>query len=137
MFMGKAQIVELGMKGLLVRQYGYDIEQIEKWTLGQAIRELRKRGLRQDFIWLAEELNDHRNHIAHDLLADHALLQKLFGSDADRFAWRDLERGLYAVEMAIVVHDFLFGDEAEASITQARAQDRPSPASPRPQHRRL
>ena len=138
MFMGKAQIVELGLKGLLVRQYGYDSEQIEKWNLGQAIRELRKHGLRQDFLGLIEELNGYRNHIAHDLLADEALMRRWIGSsNAQRHAWKRLSRGLYWVEMAIVVHDFLFGNEAQASITpQARAPNLTTPAAPRRRRRR-
>ena len=138
MFMGKAQIVELGLKGLLVRQYGYDSEQIEKWNLGQTIRELRKRGLRQDFVGLIEELNEYRNHIAHDLLADEALMRRWIGSsNAQRFAWKRLSRGLYWVEMAIVVHDFLFGNEAQASITpQFRVPTHATPDRKRRQDRR-
>jgi hypothetical protein len=46
-------------------------------------------------------------------------------SDAQRHAWKHLSRGLYWVEMAIVVHDFLFGNEAQASIKpQARTRGR-------------
>ena len=137
-FMGKAQIVEIGLKGLLVREYGYDSEQIEKWNLGRTIRELRERGLRQDFVGLVEELNDYRNHIAHDLLADEALMRRwMSASDAQRHAWEHLSRGLYWVEAAIVVHDFLFGNEAQTSIKpQARAPNPTTPAAPRRQCRR-
>ena len=35
MFMGKAQLVELGLKNILIREYGYDDEQIKRWTLGR------------------------------------------------------------------------------------------------------
>jgi hypothetical protein len=137
-FMGKTQIVELGLKGLLVRQYGYDDEQIEKWNLGRTIRELRERGLRQDFVGLIEELNGYRNSIAHDLLVDEALMRKWIGSNnAQRHAWKRLSRGLYWVEMAIVVHDFLFGNEAQASITpQACAPNPTTPAAPGRRRRR-
>jgi hypothetical protein len=65
MFMGKAQLVELGLKNILTSKYGYDDERIERWSLGRVIKELRKSGLRQDFVHLMEELQEHRNYIAH------------------------------------------------------------------------
>jgi hypothetical protein len=52
MFMGKAQLVELGLKNILTSKYGYDDERIERWSLGRVIKELRKCGLRQDFVHL-------------------------------------------------------------------------------------
>ena len=33
MFMGKAQILEFGLKGLLSRMYGVPSESMKKWTL--------------------------------------------------------------------------------------------------------
>ena len=56
---------------------------------------------------LLKDLNEHRIYIAHELLADDALMKKLAGWKAQRFAWKSLERGLYAVETVILVHDFL------------------------------
>ena len=110
MFMGKAQIVEIGLKNILTNKYGYDEERIERWSLGGVLKELRKCGLRQDFVGLMEELKEHRNYIAHELLANDALLRRLAGNSAQRVAWKSLSRGLYLVEYAIVVHDFLFGE---------------------------
>jgi hypothetical protein len=55
MFMGKAQLVELGLKNILTSKYGYDDERIERWSLGRVVKELRKSGLRQDFVHLIEE----------------------------------------------------------------------------------
>jgi hypothetical protein len=107
MFMGKAQLVELSLKKILTIKYSYDENRIERWTLGTTIKELGKCGLRKDFITLLKDLNEHRIYIAHELLADDALMKKLAGSKAERFAWKSLERGLYAVETVIVVHDFL------------------------------
>jgi hypothetical protein len=60
---------------------------------------------------LVEELKEHRNYIAHEILADDAMMQKLAGAGARRFAWKSLERGLYTVEEVIVVHDFLAGNK--------------------------
>ena len=74
------------------------------------IKELRDCGLRPDFIHLMEELKERRNYIAHEMLVNDALLRRLAGRGSQRIAWKSLHRGLYAVEQAIVVHDFLFGD---------------------------
>jgi hypothetical protein len=35
LFMGMAQLLELGLKRLLSRRYGVDIDSLERWTLGQ------------------------------------------------------------------------------------------------------
>ena len=113
MFMGKAQLVELGLKNILTSKYGYDDERIERWSLGRVVKELRKSGLRQDFVHLMEELQAHRNYIAHEMLANDALLRRLAGGGAHRIASRSLSRGLYLVEQAIVVHDFLFGESGQ------------------------
>jgi len=86
MFVGKAQLVELGLKRLLMSKYGLEQENIEKWTLGRVIRELKDRGCRRDFVALLEELNRYRNYIAHDILADDAIMRKLTDSRAQRFA---------------------------------------------------
>ena len=107
MFMGKAQLVELGLKNHLMNKYGLDEGKIERWTLGQVIGELDKRGCRPDFVALLKELNQHRKYIAHDLLAHDALMRKIVGSKAQRLAWKSLSRGAYVVETTVVVHDFL------------------------------
>jgi hypothetical protein len=107
MFMGKARLVELSLRKILTVKYSYDEDRIERWTLGTTINELEKCGLRKDFIMLLKDLNERRNYIAHELLADDALMKKLAGLKAQRFAWKSLERGLYSVETVIVVHDFL------------------------------
>jgi hypothetical protein len=111
MFMGKAQLVEFGLKKILLRKYGYKEEEIESWPLGRVVKELKKLGLRRDFIALVEELKEHRNYIAHEILADDAMMQKLAGAGTRRFARKSLERGLYTVEEVIVVHDFLAGNK--------------------------
>jgi hypothetical protein len=111
MFMGKAQVVEFGLKKILMSKYGYKEEKIENWPLGAVIKELKKLGLRRDFIALVEDLKERRNYIAHEMLADDAIMRKLAGAKAQRFAWKSLEHGLYAVEQVIIVHDFLASNE--------------------------
>jgi hypothetical protein len=43
MFMGLAQVLEGGLKGLLVRLYKYDSDTMEKWTLGRTTRVVKMR----------------------------------------------------------------------------------------------
>lgn len=78
MFMGKAQILELGLKKLLEEKYNYDLDLMEKWTLGRIAGELEKNNLRQDFIFLLKSVVDYRNYIAHELLVNQALLKGMF-----------------------------------------------------------
>ena len=85
MFMGKAQIVEFALKNIPMVKYGYDEDRIRRWSLGRVINELRDSGLRQDFIVLMENLRDCRNYIAHQILADDAIMKNLAGSRAQRF----------------------------------------------------
>lgn len=106
MFIGLAQILELGLKHLLARRYKQDLEQIEKWTLGRTANELKKSGLRQDFISLLESVVQYRNYIAHELLVNDAMLKALVGKSG-RLEQRHLEKGIYELEQIMVFHDWL------------------------------
>ena len=108
-FMGKVQIVEAALKGLLNRGYGYEQERMERWTLGRVIAELKGQGLRGDFVLVLEELLVYRNTIAHDLVAYDAITRKILGPKSKGFSWpwRFLSKGLYQVEYTIQVYDFL------------------------------
>ena len=107
MFMGKTQVLEFGLKNLLERKCGYDLERMERWTLGRTIRELKSRGMREDFAARLESLLGYRNYIAHELLANEAMLRKLLGGDTGRLELKNLQRGVYEIEHAILVHDWL------------------------------
>jgi hypothetical protein len=74
MFMGTAQLLEAALQQLLVRRYKYDLERIERWTLGRTVRQLEARGLRSDVIRLLESVVEYRNYIAHELLLNDAML---------------------------------------------------------------
>jgi hypothetical protein len=106
MFMGKAQILEMGLKNLLVRKYGFESEKLEKLTLGQTARKLEECGLREDYVALLKSLVTYRNYIAHELLANDAMLKSLLGGESGRFELRELEKGLYELERAILLYDW-------------------------------
>jgi hypothetical protein len=107
MFMGMAQVLEFGLKQLLVRLFNYGPERMERWTLGRTIRELEQSGLRPDYIGLLNDLLDYRNYIAHDYLADEAMLRRIVGGNLGRLQHKFLERGIFKVEHAVVIYDWL------------------------------
>jgi len=106
MFMGTAQLLEAGLKQLLVRRYKYDLERIERWTLGRTVRELKARGLRSDLIRLWESVVEYRNYIAHELLLNDAMLRSILGGDSGKFELRHLEKGIYELEQLVLLYDW-------------------------------
>ena len=105
MFMGKAQILEVGLKGLLARKYEVPFESMEKWTLGRVKNELSQRGLRQDFIAYLSSVVDYRNYIAHELLVNNAITKSI-ANFSDRKLYGDFFRGVYELEQIIVLYDW-------------------------------
>jgi hypothetical protein len=106
-FMGKAQIIELALSGLLIHKYKYTENKVEKFTLGTIINELEKSGLRPDLIVLLKELLKYRNSLAHEFLGITAMGNKLAGNGFERLQYKELHRGLYQAEQVIHVYDFL------------------------------
>lgn len=106
MFMGLAQVLEAGLKNLLGRRYKYDYGKIENWTLGRTAKELKKCGLRMDFIMLLESVVSYRNYIAHELLINDAMLRWFSGGDSGRLELRQLEKGIYELEQILFLHDW-------------------------------
>src|SRR5262245_54875548 len=108
-FMGKVQLLELRLKGMLAQKYGYDLDAIEKWPLGRVVGELKRNGLRADFIGLLESLVKWRNLIAHELLAQGALFRSLMGRRVrtPRFLIRPLLHGIFELEQIIYLHDWV------------------------------
>jgi hypothetical protein len=105
MFMGKAQMLELGLKRLMSRTFSIPIEKMEKWTLGKTKNELRDCGVRPDFIALLERVVDYRNSMAHEFLANTVITQML-ADFSDRLLYGDLFKGLYELEQLIVLYDW-------------------------------
>ncbi|SIS95313.1 hypothetical protein [Chryseobacterium gambrini] len=77
MFMGVIQILEFGLKKLLQEKFNYDLDEMEKWTLGKTVKELKEKGLRSDFISLLENIVEKRNYIAHEMLSNMALMNSI------------------------------------------------------------
>lgn len=110
-FMGKAQLVELELSGLLIRKYNYDEEEIGKYTLGKIIGELQKHKLRPDFVELLKELLKYRNSLAHEFLGVTAMGNKLDGGDFEKLQYKELRYALVKVEEVVHVYDFLSENE--------------------------
>jgi hypothetical protein len=106
MFMGKSQLIEFSLKKILSKRYRYGKKKLEKMTLGVAIAELERLGMRKDLVSLLKELNRFRIAMAHKFLVDHAYfvaLDRKFG----RLSMRPLQDALAKVEETIHVYDFL------------------------------
>lgn len=104
-FMGKAQMLEFGLKGLLARKFNVSHEEMERWTLGKTKNEARDRGLRPDFIRLLESVVEHRNNMAHEFLANIAITRSI-AKFSDRKPHGELFRALYEIEQIIILHDW-------------------------------
>jgi hypothetical protein len=88
------------------RRYRYGERRLGRMTLGQAIFELERLGMRPDFIWQMRQLNQHRIRMAHEFLADHFHFVSLDRRFA-RLSWRPLRDALFRVEESIHVFDHL------------------------------
>ena len=104
-FMGKAQILEFGLKGLLARKFNVPLEDMELWTLGRTRTELRQRGLRSDFIQFLDSVVDHRNNMAHEFLVNTEIIRSI-ANFSERKLYGDLFRALYEIEQVIILHDW-------------------------------
>ena len=104
-FMGKAQILEFGLKGLLARKFNVPLEDMELWTLGRTRTELRQRGLRSDFIRFLDSVVDHRNNMAHEFLVNTEIIRSI-ANFSERKLYGDLFRALYEIEQVISLDDW-------------------------------
>jgi len=107
MFMGKAQIVEMGMKRVLRERYGVEEIALERMTLGQVVTRLEANGVRKDFIELLKILVTYRNDLAHNFLRGNATGKSLVGPEFEHLSEKQLRHALYSVEELIQVHDHL------------------------------
>ncbi|QWU99776.1 hypothetical protein [Francisella salimarina] len=105
MFMGKAQILEFGLKGVLSRIYGIPSESMEKWTLGQTKNKLRNEGLRPDFIDYLGRVVECRNEMAHEILLNTGIT-KLISNFSERKLHGNLFRAIYELEQIIILYNW-------------------------------
>lgn len=104
-FMGKAQLLEFGLKGLLARKFNVPLEDMELWTLGKTKNELQRRGLRPDFILFLESVVTHRNNMAHEFLVNTEIGRSI-AEFSERKLYGDLFRALYEIEQIVILHDW-------------------------------
>jgi len=111
MFMGVAQLLELGLKNLLIRRFGVDPDSLEIATLGQVRGRLQDNGVRPDFIALLKNVVARRNHMAHRFMADAALTQAMFGKEA-RFETAELDKGILELANLAVIFEWTEANDA-------------------------
>ena len=111
MFIGKAQILEFGLKRLLARKYSVPLGSVKRWTLGRVKNELEQKGLRPDFIALLHSVVEYRNYIAHELLANNALVNSIVAMNP-RMEAEELWKGTYELEQIIILYDWCEENDA-------------------------
>ncbi|MCE6966303.1 hypothetical protein K6W81_20855 [Enterobacter sp. MW07] len=112
LFMGKAQLLEFGLKKILVSLPGYNLpeKELERLSLGQTRVELEKLGLRTDYNAFLKSFTRQRNTMAHEFLANFAVTQQLLdGAELIHPFERELTHACFAVEQLIILFDFING----------------------------
>lgn len=112
LFMGKAQLLEFGLKKILASLPGYNLdeEKLESLTLGKTRQKMESLGLRTDYNATLKSFTQQRNTMAHEFLANFALTQQLMdGAALIGPVERELSRACYAVEQLIILFDFING----------------------------
>jgi hypothetical protein len=97
LFMGMAQLLELGLKNLLVQRFGADADDLERATLGRVRTLLTEKGVRPDLIHGLGSVVTYRNHMAHSFIADMVVIREVYGRET-RLETRELDKGIYALE---------------------------------------
>jgi len=105
MYMGKAQILEMGLKGVLIRKFNYEEETIDRWTLGRIANELKENNIREDFTAFLDGVVEFRNYIAHDILADDALIKSLTNGKGMTKQSRILSKAAIELEQLMIMYD--------------------------------
>lgn len=112
LFMGKAQLLEFGLKKILVSLPGYLLpeKELERLSLGQTRIELEKLGLRTDYNDFLKSFTRQRNKMAHEFLANFTVTQQLLDGAALIHPFeRELTHACFAVEQLIIIFDFING----------------------------
>lgn len=110
MYMGKAQILEYGLKNILIFNFDYDSDKLERWTLGMTGKELDKNNIRKDFIILLENVVQSRNYIAHELLVNKSVLNSILKNMPANHYSRDerlLDKSIIELEQLLFLYDLI------------------------------
>ncbi|MDI9256877.1 hypothetical protein [Flavobacterium sedimenticola] len=109
MYMGVAQLLEFGLKKLHEEKYGNTLEEMERWTLGKTKDKLAAKGLRPDFIHFLESVVKSRNYIAHEILANFALMRSITDNLETSHYSKDeriLDKAILELEQLIFLFDW-------------------------------
>lgn len=106
LLLGKAQLLEFGLKNLLHRSHDIEQSQMEYWTLGKIAFEMDSRAFRNDYVNLLKNFVRERNYIAHKLLADSAIIRFMSPETSARFEFRQLWQPAYDLERLLILHDW-------------------------------
>lgn len=112
LLMGKAQILEFGLKSLLARLCSIEFGEMDKWTLGRIAHELESRGFRADYVALLKEFVQHRNYFAHEMLANRAMFRSLATDISERFEFKQLQKPAFDLERLLILHDWCVEHDA-------------------------
>ena len=107
LLLGKAQILEFGLKTLLSRECSISQNAIEKWTLGRVTNELEIIGIRGDYIVYLKRFVVQRNYIAHEMLANNAAFRSMAGNISERFEFSQIRQPIIDLEHLLIVYDLL------------------------------
>lgn len=106
MFMGMAQLLELRLKQLLSARLNTNLEDLETWSTGKTVRALSESRLRPDLIELLRSVVQYRNYVAHEYLANVAMLKDLLGVDIGRLELKYFEQAVYELEQVTVLFEW-------------------------------
>lgn len=106
LLMGKAQLLEFGLKNLLWRKCGIDHSEMEKWTLGRVAIEMASRTFRGDYVHLLKDFVQERNYIAHEMLVNNAIFRSMAPDISARFEFKQLQHPAYNLERLLILHDW-------------------------------
>ena len=103
LYMGKCQILELGLANLLVDNSEYEHDQVENWSMGRIVNELERIRLREDFIAMLGPIIQSRNHIAHEFLANRVITMELTGGIGFHSDVSFLSKAAFELEQALII----------------------------------
>ncbi|MBF0674659.1 hypothetical protein [Pseudomonas sp.] len=112
LYLGTAQILEFALKKLLEEEFNVPAEQTEHKTLGQTRVKLEEIGLRSDYTELLKIVVKDRNHAAHELLANQAVIGSLGIELSEHFQFKELNPLIYNLEKAVFLFDYMRHNKA-------------------------